>query len=171
MLTFLAVTFILCKRGQLFQLTKSIQASLIFYLLQIATQLPLIKALEADIEDRLVESYAYRVSAILGQFFFLVNHWIFTWLYFSTACLFKLSFGEHSVESIRQLKKRKRCLTLASILAYSFFISICIYLVILAVKDQNIFNPYSNFYIYMTIAGAVFVFILTVLSLSAMRYI
>ena len=118
-----------------------------------------------------LESNIFRVSAILGNFFFAMNHWIFTWLYFSTACLFKLSFGEHSVESLQRLMKRKRCLTMASVLAYLFFSTVTIFLVVTATKDKNIFNFYSNFYTILSTASAVFVFILTLLSLSAMRYI
>ena len=118
-----------------------------------------------------LESNIFRVSAILGNFFFAMNHWIFTWLYFSTACLFKLSFGEHSVESLQRLMKRKRCLTMASVLAYLFFSTVTIFLVVTATKDKNIFNFYSNFYTSLSTASAVFVFILTLLSLSAMRYI
>ena len=118
-----------------------------------------------------LESNIFRVSAILGNFFFAMNHWIFTWLYFSTACLFKLSFGEHSVESLQRLMKRKRCLTVASVLAYLFFSTVTIFLVVTATKDKNIFNFYSNFYTILSTASAVFVFILTLLSLSAMRYI
>ena len=118
-----------------------------------------------------LESNIFRVSAILGNFFFAMNHWIFTWLYFSTACLFKLSFGEHSVESLQRLMKRKRCLTMASVLAYLFFSTVTIFLVVTATKDENIFNFNSNFYTIFLTASAVFVFILTLLSLSAMRYI
>ena len=122
-------------------------------------------------EEKALETNIFRVSAILGNFFFAMNHWIFTWLYFSTACLFKLSFGEHSVESLERLMKRKRCLTLASGLAYLFFSSVTIFLVFSAAKDMSIFNFYSNFYTSLAIASAAFVFILTLLSLSAMRYI
>ena len=43
---------------------------------------------------------------------FVITHWIFAWHYFKVACIFKLSFLDHTLDSLMKLQKRTKMLNI-----------------------------------------------------------
>ena len=103
-------------------------------------------------------------AKVLASIFFGLNHWIFSWHYFEAACLFGLSFREHSIESLDRLKQRKNLLKKANIAA---LISIGIISGTLELIDWN--YPFVS--VLEAYSAALYFLILTFLTLSSMRHI
>ena len=49
------------------------------------------------------------------------NQWLFTSHYLKVACLIKLTFSKHSLDSLHKMQKRLRMLTAIDFLVYSSF--------------------------------------------------
>ena len=117
LLVLMTVFSLLVYRRQLLKLTLSIKISLILYLLLLTFSLILFSQLYQG-QNSTINWVVYTLVCVV----FALNHWIFSWHYFEAACLFRLSFGEHSTTSIERLKKRKKLLRWANFVTLT---SIC----------------------------------------------
>ena len=78
-----------------------------------------------------------RVTLSLIYLFFSLNHWVFSWNYFRAACLFKLSFGDHSIESCNTITERKKTLRNANYAAYIIICLCCSTMIAIALAQVD----------------------------------
>ena len=98
------------------------------------------KMQDDDVEQN---SMYHRVTLILVQFCFALNHWIFTWHYFEAACLFKLCFGDHDISSLNYINRRKQILKVVNIVAWTIMIVFCVVMTSIAVMSDLLMSNYS----------------------------
>jgi len=126
----LLVGNVMCVRRAISQLPKSLKASLFLYLVQSAASIAfylymLCKGYTyTDIDCMpLIDFMIREVSLVIWT----LNQWLFTSHYLKVACLIRLTFARHSLESITEMKRRLKWLTAIDFAAYSGFAIVFFY--------------------------------------------